>query len=127
MLRVVVEVQRIVLLDLLRYSAASSQVTSVLLIYLAVHVVLFVILDQEQVVAVQMHGAEILTSVADLVVQCSIPAIQTALVQHKPTWQFLQDYLPVMAEVYNMDLKQTVTTLSGTVLDTCNLYSSLTL
>jgi hypothetical protein len=125
--KVVVEAQLIVLLDQLRCSAATSQETSVLLISLAVHAVLFVTLDQEQAHAVQTLGAETLTNVADLAVRCSIPAIQTVLVQLRLTWQFLQGYLPVMVLAYNTDLKQTAITLSGTAPDTCNLYSSLML
>jgi hypothetical protein len=47
--------------------------------------------------AVQNLGVEILISVADSVAPHSLLVILTVLAQLTITWQFLQDYLPVMA------------------------------
>jgi hypothetical protein len=79
-----------------QFSAALEQVTSVIHNMEAMVAVLFVTTDQEQDHAVQNPGVEISIRKADSVAPHSLPAIQTALVQHTITWQFLQDYLPAM-------------------------------
>jgi hypothetical protein len=60
-------------------------------------VVLFVTMVQVQPAAVQKHTAVISIRKADLAALHSGHVIVTAHVQHNYTWQFLQDYLPVMA------------------------------
>jgi hypothetical protein len=80
-----------------QFSAALEQVTSVIHNTAATAAALFVTLVQEQDHAVRNLGAEILINVADSVAPHSLLVILTVLVQHTITWQFLQDYLPVMA------------------------------
>ena len=80
-----------------QFSAALEQVTSVIHNMVAMVAVLFVTTVQEQDHAVQNPGVEISTRKADSVAPRSLPAIQTVLVQLTIMWQFLRDYLPVMA------------------------------
>jgi hypothetical protein len=80
-----------------QFSAALEQVTSVIHNTAETAAALSVTMVQEQDHAVQKPMAEILINVADSVAPHSLPVILTVLVQHTITWQFLQDYLPVMA------------------------------
>jgi hypothetical protein len=63
---------------------------------------------------------EISTSEADSVAPRSLPAIQTVLVQLTIMWQFLRDYLPVMAVWLNTALKQITDLANGQVWDFIN-------
>jgi repressor of nif and glnA expression len=80
-----------------QFSAVLEQVTSVIHNTAVTVAELSVTMVQEQDHAVQKPGAEILINVADSVAPHSLLVILTVLVQHTITWQFLQDYLPVMA------------------------------
>ena len=103
-----------------QFSAALEQVTSVIHNMAAMVAVLFVTTVQEQDHAVQKPMVEISTSEADSVAPRSLPAIQTVLVQLTIMWQFLRDYLPVMAVWLNTALKQIMDFLTGQEWDSIN-------
>ena len=103
-----------------QFSAALEQVTSVIHNMAAMVAVLFVTMVQGQDHAVLKPMAEISTSEADSVAPRSLPAIQTALVQLTIMWQFLRDYLPVMAVWLNTESKQITDLANGLVWDSIN-------
>ena len=94
-LKAVVEAQPIVLLDQQRYCAVSRVADSALQTIQTEPAVLYVTMVQQQVLLdVRRPGVATLTNLVDLVVLLSGPATVIALVQHRLTWLFLQDYLP---------------------------------
>jgi hypothetical protein len=97
--------------------------TTVTLTIQTVPAVLFVTMVRVVLAAVLNRGAVTLTNAVDSAVQHSGLVIQIAHAQHICMWRFLQDYLPVTAELYHTVLKIATDLPTGREWDITNLLT----